>query len=229
MRLALGCLLAFFLSAAPQKVFDFSGETVGAEPKSMTPVVGVWIVAQDGDNRVLMVDGSRWQQGQPAANIADKARALYSDRYAEFLDNVKSFAYYPYAVATGIDDFRGGEISMRFKPLAGRIDQGAGILFNLKPNGDYLTIRANALENNLVLWQFVNGKRTSVKWIRNTPTATKQWHTLKVRIDGKKVEGYLDEKLLLEYELPAPVSGRIGVWSKADSVVYMDDYVVAPK
>jgi len=128
----------------------------------------------------------------------------------------------------GIDDFRNGEISMRFKPLAGRIDQGAGILFNLKSNGDYLTVRANSLENNLVLWQFVNGKRTSVKWIRNTPTATKQWHTLKVRIAGNKVEGYLDEKLLLEHDLPQPVSGRIGVWSKADSVVYMSDYKVTP-
>jgi len=229
MRFALSCLLAFFLTSSPQKVFDFSGETVGAEPKSMTPVVGVWMVAQDGDNKVLMVDGSRWKQGQPAANIADKARALYGDRYAEFLDNVKSFAYYPYAVAKDIDDFREGEISMRFKPLAGRIDQGAGILFNLKPNGDYLIVRANALENNLVLFQFKNGKRSPVKWIRNTPTATKQWHTLKVRVAGKKLEGYLDDKLLLEFELPEAVSGRVGVWSKADSVVYMDDYVVAPK
>ena len=58
-------------------------------------------------------------------------------RYAEFLDNVQAYAYFPYAVAKGIDDFRGGEISFRFKPVAGRIDQGAGILFNLKPNGDY--------------------------------------------------------------------------------------------
>jgi len=99
----------------------------------------------------------------------------------------------------------------------------------LKSNGNYLTIRANALENNLVLWQFVNGKRTSVKWIRNTPTATQQWHTLKVRIAGKKIEGYLDEKLLLEHELAEPSSGRIGVWSKADSVVYMSDYTVTPK
>src|SRR6266700_4588444 len=228
MRIASICFLTLLLISTSSKVFDFSAETVGAEPKSMTPVVGVWTIAQDGGNRVLMVDGSRWKQGQPAANIADKARALYGERYADFLDNVKSFAYYPYAVATGIDDFRDGEISMRFKPLAGRIDQGAGILFNLKSNGNYLTIRANALENNLVLWQFVNGKRTSVKWIRNTPTATQQWHTLKVRIDGKKVEGYLDEKLLLEFELPEPSSGRIGVWSKADSVVYMSDYKVTP-
>ena len=229
MRFVIGCLLALTMTSASQKVFDFSGETVGAEPKSMTPVVGVWLVAQDGNNKVLMVDGSRWKQGQPAANIADKARALYGDRYAEFLDNVQSFAYYPYAVAKDIDDFREGEISMRFKPLAGRIDQGAGILFNLKPNGDYLIVRANALENNLVLFQFKNGKRGPVKWIRNTPTATQQWHTLKVRITGKKVEGFLDDKLLLEHELPEAVSGRVGVWSKADSVVYIDDYVVSPK
>lgn len=229
MRFAMGCLLALTMVTASQKVIDFSAETVGAESKSMTPVVGVWTVAQDGDNKVLMVDGSRWKQGQPAANIADKARALYGDRYVEFLDNVQSFAYYPYAVAKDIDDFREGEISMRFKPLAGRIDQGAGILFNLKPNGDYFIVRANALENNLVLFQFKNGKRSPVKWIRNTPTATKQWHTLKVRITGKKVEGFLDDKLLLEHELPDTVSGKVGVWSKADSVVYMDDYTVAPK
>ena len=96
-----------------------------------------------------------------------------------------------------------GEITVRFEGLSGRIDQGAGILFNLKPNGDYLTIRANCLENNLVLWKFEKGKRSSVKWVRNTPTATRQWHDLKVRISGTKVEGYLDGKLYLEHTLPA--------------------------
>jgi hypothetical protein len=127
------------------------------------------------------------------------------------------------AVAQGIDDFRGGEISFRFKPVAGRIDQGAGILFNLKPNGDYLLIRANALENNLVLFKYEKGKRSSVGWIRDTPTPSGQWQDLKVRISGAKVEGYLNGKLYLEHTLPAPVSGKIGVWSKADSVVYFDD------
>jgi hypothetical protein len=133
----------------------------------------------------------------------------------------------PYAVAKGIDDFREGEISVRFKPLEGRVDQGAGILFNLKPNGDYLTVRANCLENNIVLWKFENGKRSSVKWVRNTPTATRQWHDLKVRINGTKVEGYLDGKLYLEHTLGQPISGRIGLWSKADSHMYFADYTVA--
>ena len=213
-----------FLPAA--RVIDFSSEALGTEPKSMTPVVGVWTIAQEGDKKVLMVNGSKWKEGQPATNLADKARALYGDRYAEFLDNVRAFAYYPYAVAKDVEDFREGEISMRFKPLAGRIDQGAGILFNLKPTGDYLTLRANALENNLVLWQFKNGKRSPVKWVRNTPTATRQWHDLKVKVAGTKVEGFLDGKLLLEHQLTQPVTGKIGVWSKADSIMYMDQYVV---
>jgi len=215
-------------NAGPSQQFNFSDETVGAEPKSFLSVVGVWRIETEGNNKVLAVDGRQWKEGQTAAGIADKARALYGDRYAEFLDRVQAYAYFPYTVAKNITDFRNGEISVRFEGISGRIDQGAGLLFDLKPNGDYLTIRANPLENNLVLWKFEKGKRTSVKWIRNTPTATRQWHDLKVRIAGTKVAGYLDGKLYLEHVLPQPVSGRIGLWSKADSHVYFDDFTVAP-
>jgi hypothetical protein len=207
---------------------DLAGETAGAEPKTLIPVVGVWRIEDDGGKKVLAVDGRRWKEGQSSAGIADKARALYGDRYAEFLDRVQAYAYFPYVVVKDVTDFRDGELSVRFEGISGRIDQGAGILFNLKPNGDYLTIRANPLENNLVLWKFEKGKRSSVTWIRNTPTATRQWHDLKVRIAGTKVAGYLDGKLYLEHVLPQPVSGRIGLWSKADSHVYFDDFTVTP-
>jgi hypothetical protein len=215
-------------SAGPALKIDFADETVGAEPKSFVNVVGIWRIETEGNNKVLAVDGRQWKEGQTAAGIADKARALYGERYAEFLDRVQAFAYFPYTVAKDVADFRNGEISVRFEGISGRIDQGAGILFDLKPNGDYLTIRANPLENNLVLWKFEKGKRSSVKWIRNTPTATRQWHDLKVRIAGTKVEGYLNGKLHLEHVLPQPVSGRVGLWSKADSHVYFDDYTVTP-
>lgn len=207
---------------------DFSPETVGAEPKAMLPMVGNWTITQDSGRKVLKVDGTRWQEGQSGANLADKARAIYGERYAEFLDSVKTFAYFPYVVARDVGDFRGGEITMRFKALAGRIDQGAGILFNLKPNGDYLAMRANALEHNLVLWRVVKGRRSSVKWVRNTPTATQQWHDLKLVVRGQIVEGYLDGKVYLEHTLDQPVSGRVGLWSKADSVVLFDSYKVTP-
>ena len=215
-------------NAAQSLKIDFSNETAGAEPKSFVSVVGVWRIENDGNNKVLVVDGRQWKQGQTAAGIADKARALYGERYAEFLDRVQAYAYFPYTVAQDVQDFRKGEITVRFEGISGRIDQGAGILFNLKPNGDYLTVRANCLENNLVLWKFEKGKRSSVKWIRDTPTPSRQWHELKVRIAGATVEGYLDGKRYLEHTLPEPVSGRIGLWSKADSHVYFDDFTVTP-
>jgi hypothetical protein len=227
------CMSAFLSIASPafaqqQVKVDFSNETVGAEPKAFLSVVGNWRVEQEGAKKVLAVDGRQWKEGQSSAGVADKARALYGDRYAEFLDRVQAYAYFPYAVAKDIQNFRNGELAVRFEGISGRIDQGAGILFNLKPNGDYLTIRANPLENNLVLWKFEKGKRSSVKWIRNTPTPTRQWHDLKVRIVGPKVEGYLDGKLYLEHALAEPVDGRVGLWSKADSYVFFDGFTASP-
>ena len=230
-----GAISALLLAAVALPVLavqsmklDFASETVGAEPKVLVPVVGIWRIEDERGKKVLAVDGRQWKEGQSSAGIADKARALYGERYAEFLDRVQAYAYFPYTVAKDVPDFTAGEITVRFQGISGRIDQGAGILFDLKPNGDYLTIRANCLENNLVLWKFEKGKRSSVKWIRNTPTPSRQWHDLKVRIAGAKVEGYLDGKLYLEHTLPAPVSGRIGLWSKADSYVHFDDFTVTP-
>jgi hypothetical protein len=207
---------------------DFTGETLGAEPSSFAPAVGFWLIGTDGDNKVLVVDGRKWEEGQSSAGIAEKARAIYGERYAEFLDNVKAYAYFPFAVAKYVDDFNKGEISLRFKPIAGKVDQAAGILFNVKPNGDYLTLRANALEENLVLFKYVKGKRSSVKWIKNVPTPSKKWQDLRLVVQGKEVKGYLIGTLYLEHTLPEPVSGKVGVWTKADSVTYFDDFTVKP-
>jgi len=206
----------------------FDNETVGAEPKSFAAAVGNWVVVDDTGNKRLSVNGAKWARGQTSAGLADKARALYGERYAEFLDNVQAYAYFPIAVMNDVADFREGTITVRFKGVAGRIDQAAGILFNVQPNGDYLTLRANPLEDNLVLWQYVKGRRSSVKWIRNTPTPSGQWHEMKLTVKGKQVEGWLNGKLALTHELPKPISGRVGLWSKADSVVYFDDYRVEP-
>jgi hypothetical protein len=216
------------VAAQQMTKIDFTDETVGGEPKAMVPIVGTWRIENERGNTVIAVDGRQWKEGQSSAGIADKAKALYGERYAEFLDRVQAFAYYPYAVVKDIGDFKNGEISVKFEGISGRIDQGAGILFNLKPNGDYLALRANPLEDNLVLWKFEKGKRSSVKWIRNTPTPSRKWHDLKVHISGNKVEGFLNGKRYLEHTLPGPVSGRIGLWSKADSYVYFDDYTVTP-
>jgi hypothetical protein len=217
------------LLAATAIRIDVAQEKAGAEPTHFLPIVGNWIVARDGAKNVLMVDGRQWKRGDPSGGLADKARLIYGSKHEDFIDNVKAFAYFPYAVAQGVDDFRNGEIGMRFQLLDGALDQCAGILFNVKPNGDYLTVRFNGKEDNLVLWTFNKGTRKFVKkGAEDVPLKMKEWYAMKITVRDTRLEGYLNGKLLLQYTLPEPVSGKVGVWSKTDSVSYFDDYTVTP-
>jgi hypothetical protein len=207
---------------------DLSRERVGHESTKFLSVVGNWSIVEDSGKKVLGVDGRSWLRGQPAGSLAEKARAIYGARNEEFIDNVKAWAYFPYAVAKDIPDFHDGEISMRFKIVAGQLDQCAGILFNLKSNGDYLTVRFNGMEDNVVLWTFNTGVRKFVKrGSENVPLARNQWHTLQISVHGTSLQASLNGKHLLDYTLAEPVAGRVGVWSKTDSVSYFDDYTVS--
>jgi hypothetical protein len=206
----------------------FDAEQTGAPSPSFEGVVGDWYVAEAGGAHGLMVDGGRWRNGTPSANLADQAKRLYGDRYAQFLDGVKAFAFFPFAVWNS-DPPRGDlRISVRFYPLAGKIDQAAGVAFAIAPDGTYLGIRANALEDNMLYFRVVKGKRTVIDDIRNVPTPTKTWHTLSVEIRGRKVTAVVDGQKRFEKTLDAAPTGRIGLWSKADSQVLFDDFKVEP-
>ena len=125
----LSVLFAAFFAApalAASTVQSFDTETVGAEPKSFTAAVGNWVIVDNGGNKALSVNGSQWARGQTSAGLADKARALYGERYAEFLDNVQSYAYFPIAVMNEVADFRNGAITLRFKGVAGRTRSASG-------------------------------------------------------------------------------------------------------
>jgi hypothetical protein len=217
MRLAPALVLAALAAAQTSKL----------DVATFAPIVGYWTVAKDGARNVLMVDGRQWKKNEPSGGLADKARAIYGSRHEEFIDNVKAFAYFPYAVAPAVDNFANGEISMRFQLIDGALDQCAGILFNLKPNGDYLAVRFNGKEDNLVLWTFNKGVRKFVKkGAEDMPIKLREWHSMKIAVHGAKLEGWLDGKHLLDYTLAEPVSGKVGVWSKTDSVAWFDDYTV---
>src|SRR6201988_4068892 len=206
---------------------DLSKERVGRVSTKFLALVGTWSVVHDGGTKVLGVGGRQWLRGQPAGGLAQNARAIYGSRHEEFIDNVKAFAYFPYAVAKDVDDFHDGKISMRFKLVAGQLDTCAGILFNLKPNGDYLTVRFNGKEDNVVLWTFLKGKRSFVKkGTENVPLQMNTWHSLEISVKGTNLQASLDGKHLLDSALAEPVSGRVGVWSNTDSVSYFDQYTV---
>ncbi len=210
---------------ASQRV-SFDDETPGAPPASFEPVVGDWKIADVAGARGLLVDGARWRQGVPSVSLADQARRLYGDRYAEFLDGVKAFAFFPLAVYRG--DCSGADLtlSVRFYPRAGRIDQAAGIAWSIAPDGSYLGARANGLEDNLLFFQVARGKRRILENVRGVHTAGRSWHTLEVELRGRDLVVRLDGEKRLSRRLEAPAGGRCGLWSKADSQVLFDDFAI---
>jgi len=251
-------LVAAPLAAAEIKV-DLRKETAGKPPTTFEPIVGTWLVVQDGADKAVRVDGSPWKASQdnPSRLLVESARRLYGTSNEELMDNAKQFAYYPGAGLKGVDDFKDGTISVKFKTVGGEADRASGILFNVKPNGDWLAVRYNDTENNVALWQFHNGLRRPVKFsdrAHKFMLDRDKWHELKMTVDGAAFSAWLDGELALEYTLgsapgpgrngasphpdqfPAnnpvlqpPVKGRVGLWSKTDSTSDFKDYVVSPK
>jgi hypothetical protein len=206
----------------------FDAEPAGAPSPSFEAVVGDWYVAEAAGVHGFKVDGGAWRSGTPSASLADQAKRLYGDRYAEFLDGVKAFAFYPLAVWKGDPPPGDLSVSVRFYPLAGSVDQAAGIAFAIAEDGSYLGIRANALEDNVLYFRVVKGKRTVMDDVRNVPTPSKTWHTLSVEIRGTRVVALVDGQKRFDKTLDHAPTGKIGLWSKADSQVLFDDFTVTP-
>lgn len=216
--------------AGAQRRYDFAADAVGKEPSQFVPMVGNWVVTQDEGRRVLLVDGRIWRKGQPAGGLADKARAIYGAEHEEFLDNVKQFAYFPIAVHKDVAAFENGELSVKFKMIGGTLDRCAGILFNVKPNGDYLTVRFNGTEDNVVLWKFVNGVRSQVRrGTKAMPLELGTWNELRVVTKGPNAKAYLNGELMIDENWTSPISGKVGLWSKTDSMTEFDAFTVTPE
>ena len=116
------------------------------------------------------------------------------------------------------------DVSVRFKPISGREDASAGIVFRFS-EGRYYVIRANALEDNFRLYYYDRGRRqlasASVR-----PPALAEWHTLRVVTVGDRIQGYLDGARLLDHRDARFRSGQVGLWTKADSITAFDDLTI---
>jgi Domain of Unknown Function (DUF1080) len=218
----LGVLLMLTLPVAAQ-------EGGSQESRDFNPLIGVWQNEKDGQGQVYAEDGSKWVQGELSTAARDSATALYGEKGPDFLKNIAVYKAFPLSIYREVKNFENGTLSVSFKAISGKEDQAAGIAFNIRETGEYLAVRANALENNLILFSFTNGQRTHVMDVENVPTATKKWHTLKIMIKGNKVEGYVDDKKYLDYTLQENVRGRIGLWSKSDSHVLFRSFIVQSK
>jgi hypothetical protein len=199
--------------AATRKV-DFDQDAVNQPPSGFefghTAGVGRpgnWVVQADGSNKVL------------AQTDADATRLRF-----------------PVAVLTDVTA-ADVDLSVRFKPISGRVDQAAGLVWRYQNQDNYYLVRANALEDNVVLYKVEKGKRTDLPlkgegrtYGTKSDVPTRQWSTLRVVAHGRLFEVYFNGTKLYEVEDGTfTTPGKVGVWTKADSVTQFDDLTVVTK
>jgi len=118
------------------------------------------------------------------------------------------------------------ELSVRFKPVAGTVDEAGGIAVRLSTPGDYYVARANALEDNVRFYRVVKGKRQQLA-SANAKVSANQWHTLVLKVEGDRFSVSFDGKALLSaQDRTFPDAGKVALWTKADSVTYFDTITI---
>ena len=135
---------------------------------------------------------------------------------------------FPLAIADDAS-FQDLELSAKFKTVSGQIDRAAGLVFRLKDANNYYIVRANALENNYRLYRVVNGRREQIAGA-NVQVSSGEWHELSIVCSGNSITCYFDsEKKIEASDDTFGEAGKIGIWTKADSVTFFDDLKVTAR
>jgi hypothetical protein len=207
--LAAICFAAIAMADEKSAVtFNFDADKPGEPPKGFEfartgqGAEGKWVVRADKNspsNRVLV---------QESADSTDYR--------------------FPLAVAKE-GSFKDVTLSVRARPVSGEVDQGFGLVRRYKDANNYYITRCNADEDNCTIYHAVGGSRRafqnkSIKVAKNT------WHTLKVEAAGDHFVVWFDGKKVLDAtDDTFKDAGRVGLWTKADSVIQFDDLTITPK
>jgi hypothetical protein len=125
--------------------------------------------------------------------------------------------------------FKDGFVEVKFKPVAGKEDQAGGVIWRCKDADNYYIARANALEANVAIYHTIGGKRVAFKSAK-TKVASGVWHTLRVDFQGSHFTVTFDGTKVIEADDTSfSDAGKVGVWTKADSVTLFDDFSFAGK
>ena len=116
------------------------------------------------------------------------------------------------------------DVSMKFKPISGQEDASGGIVFRFS-DGKYYVVRANALESNFRLYSYDRGRRQLATASVKAP-ALGGWHAVRLVAIGDHIQAWLDGTLYLDHRDSRFKSGRVGLWTKADSITAFDDLTI---
>ncbi len=214
MRFALMATLALALTApmrntsaqTGKRAWSFDQDRVGKMPPGFTSAltgqgtIGQWSVMKD--------DSAPSQPNVLAQTSTDSTDYRF-----------------PLAIADGTS-YKDLALSVKFKTISGKVDQGAGLVFRLKDKDNYYITRANALEDNFRLYHVIKGRRVQFAGanLKVTPNA---WHEIKVEAHGNEFKCFYDSQLkFTAKDGTFKDAGKIGLWTKADSVIHFDDLAV---
>jgi len=189
------------------QALSFATDVAGAEPKG-------WILTMTGRG------APKWTVERDDT-APSKGQVLKQSGAATF----------PLALKDGTN-IKNGFVEVKFKPISGSEDRAGGLVWRAKDANNYYVVRANALEDNVVLYKTVNGVRNSLDIVGRkggygvkTPVPANQWHTLRVDFSGTRFKVIFNENALFEVDdgtLAEP--GMVGLWTKADSVTAFDAF-----
>jgi hypothetical protein len=177
--------------------WNFDGDPTGGVPAGAEIFSGNWVVRAEAD-------------------APSKPNALCQVGEAEFP-----------AIALGTGVYGDVTVTMRFKPISGKVDQAAGIIVRVQDKENYYIVRANVLETSVNLYKYAGGRRSGIK-DGSAKVAQGQWQELRLEVSGDRLRGSLNGQLIVEAADAAYKAGRVGLWTKADSVTCFDDVVVTP-
>jgi len=111
---------------------------------------------------------------------------------------------------------------VRCRPESGSVDQACGLMFRLRDSDNYYITRANPLEGNVRLYRVVDGDRQQLA-SADLAMASGQWHTLEATVRGLTLTVRWDDQPIITATDATFTKGKIGLWTKADSVTAFDD------
>jgi hypothetical protein len=193
------------MSADPVAPIDVARMTVGQAPVGFS------------FGRTGKGEPGRWVVVDDAGAGAGRAIAQTSPDRTDYR--------FPLAIWDGLDAAN-VEATIRFKPVAGKVDEAGGIAIRLTSPNDYYVVRANALEDNVRFYRVVNGRREQIAGI-DTKVKPGAWHSLGIRAEGNRFAISYDEApAFTATDDTFKDAGKVALWTKADSVTHFDRIAV---
>jgi hypothetical protein len=181
------------------------------------------------DSAVVGKPPTGWTATQTGTGMAQWA--IVQDDTAPSKPNVlKQSGQATYPVCLKDDaSVKDGFVEVKFKAISGREDQAGGLIWRARDANNYYVARANSLENNVTIYDTIKGRRTE-RVRTSMKVAANQWHTLRVDFQANQFTVTLNGQKALEWDDETfKDAGKVGVWTKADSVTPFDDFTYASR